>query len=63
LREHDDCPKGRNLRHRPLEANYFTPDMQNTTELRLLLEPDPARVVEPREKALMTEQDVIALYI
>jgi hypothetical protein len=61
LREHDGCPLGITFRHNLLEANYFDPDMQNTTELRLLLEPDPARVVQQDEKRLMTERDVVAL--
>jgi hypothetical protein len=61
LRENDGCPGGIRFRHNLLDANYFEPDMQNTTELRLLLEPDPVRVVDPRLKNLMTEQDVVAL--
>jgi hypothetical protein len=60
LREHVDCPQGITFRHRLLEANYFDPDMQNTTELRLLLEPDPVLVVGPGG-ALMTERDLVAL--
>jgi hypothetical protein len=35
--------------------------MRNTTELRLLTEPDPVRVVDPGYKRLMTEKDVVAL--
>jgi hypothetical protein len=61
LREHDGCPQGIAVRHHLIEVNYFDPDMQNTTELRLLLEPDPVRVVARDEKAFMTEQDVVAL--
>jgi hypothetical protein len=61
LREQDGAPMAIRLRHELLEANYFAPDLQNTTELRLLLEPDPVRVVDPRVKHLMTEQDVVAL--
>jgi hypothetical protein len=61
LREHDGCPMGITFRHGLIEANYFDPDMQNTTELRLLLEPDPVRVADPRWKNLMTERDVVAL--
>jgi hypothetical protein len=61
LREHDGAPMAIRLRHNLIEANYFEPDMQNTTELRLLTEPDPVRVVDQDGKHLMTEQDVIAL--
>jgi hypothetical protein len=61
LREHDGCPGGITFRHNMIEANYFDPDMQNTTELRLLLEPDPVRVVNQRRKQLITERDVVAL--
>jgi hypothetical protein len=61
LREHDGAPLAFTLRHRLIEANYFDPDMQNTTELRLLTEPDPVRVVDPGGKYLMTEKEVVAL--
>jgi hypothetical protein len=62
LREHDgSSPMGIAFRHNLLKANYFAPDLQNTTELRLLLEPDPVRVVDQDGKHLMTEQDVVAL--
>jgi hypothetical protein len=63
LREHDGAPMAIRLRHELLEVNYFNPDMQNTTELRLLTEPDPVRVASRTEivLALMTENDVIAL--
>jgi hypothetical protein len=61
LREKDGTPGATSLRHYLLELNYFNPDMQNTTGLRLLIEPDPVRVVVPRLKALMTRQDVVAL--
>ncbi|HKX30982.1 MAG TPA: hypothetical protein VJ302_25055 [Blastocatellia bacterium] len=44
-----------------LEANYFSPLMKNTIELRLLTEPDPVRVADPRSKRLMTERDLVAL--
>jgi hypothetical protein len=61
LREQDGTPRALTLRHFLLQANYFNPDMQNTTELRLLTEPDPVRVVDPGGKSLMTERDVVAL--
>jgi hypothetical protein len=61
LREHDDTPGALTLRHQVLVANYFEPDMQKTTELKLLTEPDPVRVVDPGYKRLMTEKDVVAL--
>lgn len=61
LREHDGTPGAITTRHFLLAFNYFTPEMQNTTELRLLNEPDPVRVVDPSTKRLMTEKDVVAL--
>jgi hypothetical protein len=56
LREQKGSPRALLLRHHLLEANYFDSDMQNTTELRLLTEPDPVRVVDPGGKHLMTER-------
>jgi len=61
LREQKGTPRAITLRHELLEANYFNPGMQNTTELRLLTEPDPVRVVDPGGERLMTERDVVAL--
>jgi hypothetical protein len=61
LREQNGRPAAITTRHFLLAANYFDPDMQNTTELRLLTEPDPVRVVDPGYKRLMTERDVVAL--
>ena len=61
LREKDGTPGALTWRHSLLAVNYFDPDMQNTTELRLLTEPDPVRVVDPGYKRLMTEKDVVAL--
>ena len=63
LREHDGAPRAIRLRHELLVANYFDPDMQNTAELRLLLEPDPVRVARRTQilNTLMTESDVVAL--
>jgi hypothetical protein len=61
LRERDSAPISLTLRHRLLEANYFDPDMRNTTELQLLTEPDPVSVVDPGGKRLMTEKEVEAL--
>ena len=61
LREHDATPAAFTTRHSLLVLNYFDPGMQNTTELRLLNEPDPVRVVDPSSKRLMTERDVVAL--
>jgi hypothetical protein len=61
LREKDGKPGALTWRHALLAVNYFDPDMQNTTELRLLTEPDPVRVVDPGYKRLMTEKDVVAL--
>jgi hypothetical protein len=61
LRERDGAPVAFTLRHHLLEANYFDPNMQNTTELRLLTELDPVRVVDPKWKRLMTEKDLVAL--
>src|SRR5215813_12048811 len=57
LREHDGAPAAFTTRHSLLVSNYFDPGMQNTTELRLLNEPDPVRVVDPGSKRLMTERD------
>jgi hypothetical protein len=59
-----DDPKGPRaalLRHRLLVANYFTPSMRNTLTLRLLLEPDPVRIVDARNKQLLSESAVTAL--
>ena len=61
LRERDGAPMAFTLRHRFLEANYFDPNIRNTTILRLLTEPDPVRVVDPKWKRLMTEKDIVAL--
>jgi hypothetical protein len=60
LRECKDCPAAVTLRHRLIEVNYF--QGVNSTELRLLTEPDPVRVVGPLTKRLMTERDVVALF-
>jgi hypothetical protein len=61
LGEQKGTPREILLRHDLLEANYFNNDMQNTTELRLLTEPDPVLVVDPGGKGLMTKRDVVAL--
>lgn len=61
LREGKGGPADFTLRHIRIEWNYFDPDIQNTTFLRLLTEPDPVRVVNSRSKRLMTERDVVAL--
>src|SRR5262245_17138872 len=61
LREQNGTPLAFTTRHQLLMSNYFSPDMKNTTELRLLTEPDPVRVVDPGSKRLMTESEVVAL--
>jgi hypothetical protein len=61
LREGKGGPADFTLRHIRIEANYFEPELKNSTFLRLLTEPDPVRVVNPRSKRLMTERDVVAL--
>jgi hypothetical protein len=61
LRDGKGGPADFTLRHVRIEANYFEPELRNSTFLRLLLEPDPARVVNPRSRRLMTERDVAAL--
>jgi hypothetical protein len=61
LREGKGGPADFTLRHIRIEWNYFDPDIQNSTFLRLLTEPDPVRVVNPRSRRLMTERDVVAL--
>src|SRR5262245_40981328 len=61
LREREGAPGAFMRRHLLLELNYFEPDLQNTTTLRLLTEPDPVRVVDVGERHLLTESDVVAL--
>lgn len=61
LRDGKGGPADFTLRHVRIEANYFEPELRNSTFLRLLTEPDPVRVVNPRGKRLMTERDVTAL--
>jgi hypothetical protein len=61
LRDGKGGPADFTLRHIRIEWNYFDPDIQNSTFLRLLTEPDPVRAVNSRSKRLMTERDVVAL--
>ena len=62
LRARDGAPIAITLRRHLLEANYFDPAMQqDPTELRLLTEPDPPRVIDRKHKHLMTQGDVVAL--
>lgn len=61
LREREGTPGAFMRRHFLLELNYFEPDLQNTTTLRLLTEPDPVCVVDAGEKHLLTEKDAVAL--
>lgn len=61
LRERNGTPMAFSLRHSLLEANYFSPLLQNSTIVRLLNEPDPVRVVDAGGKHLMTESEVVAL--
>jgi hypothetical protein len=61
LREENGHAAALSARHQILELNYFRPDMQGTLELKLMTEPDPVRVTDPRTRRLMTERDVTAL--
>jgi hypothetical protein len=61
LRSEASAPAAITVRHTLLETNYLNPDLHGTTQLRLLNEPDPVRVVDVRSRRLMTERDVIAL--
>lgn len=61
LREENGYAAALSARHQILELNYFRPDMQGTLELKLMTEPDPVRVADPRARRLMTERDVVAL--
>ena len=61
LRDGETGPAALTLRHARITANFFDPDVQNTLFLRLLIAPDPVRVVDVRSRRLMTERDVIAL--
>lgn len=61
LREEDGRAAALSVRHQILERNYFRSDMQGTLELKLMTEPDPVRIADPRARRLMTERDVVAL--
>jgi hypothetical protein len=60
LRDQKGSPLEVTLRRSLILANYFESYLQNTTSLRLFLEPDPVRVVDPGSKRLMTQSDVLA---
>jgi hypothetical protein len=61
LQEKDGEPEALMLRRRLITGNYFSPKMQGRLWLRLLLEPDPVRVVDPGAQRLMTESAVAGL--
>jgi hypothetical protein len=61
LRDSERGPAALSLRHARIAANFFDPDVQHTLFLRLLIAPDPVRVVDVRSRRLMTERDVVAL--
>jgi hypothetical protein len=61
LREEAGHAAALSTRHEILERNYFRPDMQGTLELKLMTEPDPVRITDPRAGRLMTERDIVAL--
>jgi hypothetical protein len=61
LKTDRDSPAAQSYRDRFLAVNYFNPDLQNTTEQRLMTEADPVRVIHPKSKFFMTERDVVAL--
>jgi hypothetical protein len=61
LREHEGTPVGLRLRHDGLARVFFHPDAQDTTELRLINEPDPVRFFDATTRRIMTERDVVAL--
>lgn len=48
------------IRHAYLSSNFFNTDNRDTLHLRLLNEPDPARVADYKSRRLMTERDVQA---
>lgn len=61
LREEAGHAAALSMRHEILERNYFRSDMQGTLELKLMTEPDPVCIADPRAGRLMTERDVVAL--
>lgn len=61
LKNSKSGPAALSLRHARIAANFFDPDVQNTLFLRLLLTPDPVRVIDVQSRRLMTERDVVAL--
>lgn len=61
LRDGKTSPETLSLRHTRIAANFFDPDVQNTLFLRLLIAPDPVRVIDMQSRRLMTERDVVAL--
>lgn len=61
LQDDQGGPAALSLRHTRIAANFFDPDIQNTLFLRLLVTPDPVRVIDMQSRRLMTERDVIAL--
>jgi hypothetical protein len=61
LAEQKGSPAALTTRHQIIEWNYFRPAMQGTFELRLMTEPDPVRVADPRSHRLMTERDLVGL--
>jgi hypothetical protein len=48
-------------RHLYIASSYFSPKHRGSLIQRLLTEPDPIRVVNPKTKRLMTQRDVVAL--
>jgi|GEM_PF-6912260 hypothetical protein len=48
-------------RHIYIASSYFSPLQRGSLIQRLLSEPDPIRVVNPKTKRLMTQRDVVAL--
>jgi len=63
LRERDGAPVAITFRRHVLEAYYFDPVLKekNPTELRLISETDPPRILDRKHKHLMTQGDVVAL--
>lgn len=63
IRGNLDQAENHNLlaRHVITSPSYFDPKLQGSLILRLLNEPDPVLVADPKSKRLMTEKDVVAL--
>lgn len=60
IRQHDPRDGGIYLRHVIISNVYFAPEGDGHVERKLILTPDPVRVIDNRGHRLMTESDLVA---